>query len=197
MYQWIESIRIEDGRVQNLVWHQKRVAETFEKFAPFLEPFSLHAIVEKLNIPSEGVYKLRLLYNLREIVKLDISSYSMRTISKFHLVELPDISYSFKFEDRSSLNIEGPENTEPIILQRGLITDTSYSNLIFKNDEGWFTPTTYLLNGTMRQKLLFEGVIKEREIGGDDLSNYSHFKIINAMMPPGDSRLYDISFINI
>lgn len=47
----------------------------------------------------------------------------------------------------------------------------------------------------MRQKLLSEGAIKECKIAVEDIANYSHFKLINAMMPPEQALLYSIDLI--
>lgn len=195
MYRWIESMRVENGQVQNLAWHQKRVDNTFNSFAPDIAPLSLYFILAEVNLPHEGVFKLRLVYDLERIIDLQISNYTIQYISKFYLVDESEISYSFKFEDRACLDNLDHLEAEPIILQQELVTDTRYSNLIFRNDEGWFTPTSYLLNGTMRQKLLADGDVKECMIGINDLQHYTHFKMINAMMPLKDAILYDINLI--
>ena len=109
--------------------------------------------------------------------------------------ERNDINYSYKFEDRTFFDSVSHSEKEPIIVKQGLITDTRYSNLIFKKGSYWYTPSTFLLNGTMRQKLLREGFIQERRIGVEDLFNYSHFKLINAMMPPEQTLHYSINLL--
>lgn len=195
MFQWIESIRVVNGSPQNVYWHQKRMNETFMKFAGIVCPFSLDLIFRELSFPKTGKHKLRIVYNLREIVELEIIPYSIRLISKFYMVERDEIDYAYKFEERRSLNSIDHIDSEPIIVQNGLITDTRYSNLIFKKDNRWYTPSSFLLNGTMRQKLLAEGAIFESKIGVDDLFNYSHFKMINAMMPLECALLYNIGLL--
>lgn len=195
MFRWIESIRVVSGIPQNLYWHQKRMDETFEQFAAIACPFSLHAIFNDMRFPQLGLHKLRIVYNLNKIEKIEISAYSIREISGFYLVERNDINYSYKFEDRTSIDSVNHSEKEPIIVKQGLITDTRYSNLIFKKGNYWYTPSTFLLNGTMRQKLLREGSIQECKIGVEDLFNYSHFKLINAMMPPEQALLYNIALL--
>lgn len=195
MCQWIESIRVVNGNPQNVYWHQKRMNKTFMQFTGVVCPFSLDLIFRELSFPKTGKHKLRIVYNLREIVELEIIPYSIRLISKFYLVERDDIDYAYKFEERRSLDSIDHIDAEPIIVQNGLITDTRYSNLIFKKDNCWYTPSSFLLNGTMRQKLLAEGAIFECKIGVNDLLNYSHFKMINAMMPPEQAVLYRVDLL--
>ena len=84
---------------------------------------------------------------------------------------------------------------EIIIVQNGQITDTSYSNLVFFDGEKWITPTTYLLNGTMRQSLLQTKQIIEKPIQVEDLNRFESFKLINAMMDLEESPELPISII--
>ena len=81
------------------------------------------------------------------------------------------------------------ENEEIIIVKDGLVTDSSYSNLVFRQGNVWYTPSTYLLNGVKRQRLLQQEFIFEREIRPEDLDKYSKVSLINAMLDPGDISL--------
>ena len=84
---------------------------------------------------------------------------------------------------------------EIIIVKNNHLTDTSYSNVLFKKRKEWFTPKTYLLNGVQRQNLLKNKKIKEAEITLQNLKEYSHFQIINAMNDFDDMFVYPISKI--
>ena len=84
---------------------------------------------------------------------------------------------------------------EIIIVKNNHLTDTSYSNVLFKKGKEWFTPKTYLLNGVQRQNLLKNKKIKEAEITLQNLKEYSHFQIINAMNDFDDMFVYPISKI--
>lgn len=90
--------------------------------------------------------------------------------------------YSFKFEDRKEFErMKTKAKTEEIIVvNNNHITDTSYTNILFCKGKEWFTPTTYLLNGVMRQHLLHEKKIKETEITLQNIKEFSHFQLINA-----------------
>ena len=52
-----------------------------------------------------------------------------------------------------------------IIVRNGLITDSSYANLIFFDGREWITPKVPLLEGTCRARLLASGKIKTGNIG--------------------------------
>jgi 4-amino-4-deoxychorismate lyase len=75
------------------------------------------------------------------------------------------------------------------------ITDTSYSNLIFKKGKDWFTPKSFLLNGVQRQHLLKTKKIKEAEITLQNIHDFSHFQLINAMNNLDDQLIYPLGKI--
>jgi len=58
----------------------------------------------------------------------------------------------------------------------------TYSNVVFRKNGEFFTPHTYLLNGTKRQRLLRESIIKEAAITVDNLHEFEHVYLINAML---------------
>jgi 4-amino-4-deoxychorismate lyase len=96
-----------------------------------------------------------------------------------------EISYAHKFEDRHELNALYSKRElcdDILIVKQGLITDTSYANIVFKESDHWVTPTSYLLAGTMRQNLLDKKIITEDEIRVTDLARFKKFKLINAMV---------------
>ena len=74
-------------------------------------------------------------------------------------------------------------------MKQGQITDTSFSNVVFRACDGLYTPSAFLLNGTRRQRLLREGIVREREIRVADLTRYQGVFLINAMIDLSD-RVY-------
>ena len=104
--------------------------------------------------------------------------------------------YSFKFEDRKEFErMKTKAKTEEIIVVKTITLDTSYTNILFLKGKEWFTPTTYLLNGVMRQHLLNEKKIKETEITLQNIKEFSHFQLINAMNDFDDMFIYPIERI--
>lgn len=68
---------------------------------------------------------------------------------------------------------------------KGLLTDTSYSNITLFDGSRWVTPRQPLLRGTMRQSLLDDGVLAEQDIKAEDWNSFRQVSLINAMMPLG------------
>ncbi|MDX9791404.1 MAG: hypothetical protein RBT61_11275 [Candidatus Kapabacteria bacterium] len=84
-----------------------------------------------------------------------------------------------------------PEDAEPIFVKNGFVTDSSYTNLVFESDDGFFTPDSPLLEGTKRAALLDSGLIKSIAININSLSRYNKVHLINSMNDLGEST-YDI-----
>tara|TARA_Y100001972_G_scaffold128940_1_gene192862 strand:+ start:2939 stop:3529 length:591 start_codon:yes stop_codon:yes gene_type:complete len=189
MFRFLESICFRSDVYQLLDYHQVRVDQTFRRFYPDKTPLKLNEIMPELS-GNEKV-KVRLIYNELDH-EISVSKYLPKTISKLRLAYSDTLDYSFKYLDRSMLNqLLNPEqeNEEIIIVKDGLVTDSSYSNLVFRQGNVWYTPSTYLLNGVKRQRLLQQEVIFEREIRPEDLDKYSEVSLINAMLDPGDISL--------
>ncbi len=196
MSQFIESIKIEDQKAYLLDFHQKRVNETFAHFGAE-GSINLEKIFKDLQHDEDGLYKWRVVYDLQKNVKTQLIPYAIAEIENFQLVENNDIDYSYKSEDRKEfeqLKVKA-KTDEIIIVKNNHITDTSYSNLLFLKDETWYTPTTYLLNGVQRQHLLKNKKIKEAEITLQNIREFTHFQLINALNDFDDMFIYPIERI--
>lgn len=196
MSQFIESIKIEDKKIFLLDLHQKRVDDTFAHFGKE-SSINLAEIFKNLEHDEDGLYKLRISYDLDKNFRTQLIPYAISEISNFQLVVNNIYDYSFKFEDRKELEkmLRHAKSSEIIIVKNNHITDTSFSNLLFKKGKEWFTPSTYLLNGVQRQYLLKNKKIKEAEITLQNIAEYSHFQIINAMNDFDDMFIYPIARI--
>ena len=196
MSQFIESIKIEDQKAFLLDLHQKRVNQTFAHFGKE-GSIDLAKIFKNLEHDEDGLYKLRIVYDLDKKFTTQLIPYAIPEIENFQLVENNSYDYSFKFEDRKEFErMKTKAKTEEIIVvKNNHITDTSYTNILFLKGKEWFTPTTYLLNGVMRQHLLHEKKIKETEITLQNIKEFSHFQLINAMNDFDDMFIYPIERI--
>ena len=196
MSQFIESIKIEDKKIFLLDLHQKRVDDTFAHFGKE-SSIKLAEIFKNLEHDEDGLYKLRISYDLDKNFRTQLIPYAISEISNFQLVVNNIYDYSFKFEDRKELEkmLQQAKSSDIIIVKNNHITDTSFSNLLFKKGKEWFTPSTYLLNGVQRQYLLKNKKIKEAEITLQNIAEYSHFQIINAMNDFDDMFIYPIARI--
>ena len=196
MSRFIESIKIEDQKAFLLDLHQKRVNQTFAHFGKE-GSIDLVKIFKNLEHDEDGLYKLRIVYDLDKKFTTQLIPYAIPEIENFQLVENNSYDYSFKFEDRKEFErMKTKAKTEEIIVvKNNHITDTSYTNILFLKGKEWFTPTTYLLNGVMRQYLLHEKKIKETEITLQNIKEFSHFQLINAMNDFDDMFIYPIERI--
>ncbi|KIC61909.1 aminotransferase class IV [Chryseobacterium taiwanense] len=196
MSQFIESIKVEDQEVFLLELHQKRINQTFSHFGKE-GSIDLKKIYEKLEHDEDGLFKLRFVYDLDKKVRTQMIPYAIPEIADFQLVENNSFDYSFKSEDRKELDkMKMKAKTEEIIIvKNNHITDTSFSNLLFLKGKDWFTPSTYLLNGVQRQNLLKQKKIKEAEITLQNIKQFSHFQLINALNDFDDMFIYPIDRI--
>ena len=188
MCQFVETICIENGKSRNLSYHVQRLNLTMRTFFPESKAIGEHELLT--DIPNvQGLQKARVVYDENGITERSFAPYSIRKINSIAIVEGNDISYSWKSTDRSALmrlREKAPDYDEVIIIKNGCVTDTSYTNLCFFDGKEWLTPDTPLLRGTMRQKLLDEGIIREARILKSDLNKFQSVSLINAMMPLGE-----------
>ena len=196
MSQFIESIKVEDQEIFLLEFHQKRVDNTFAHFGKE-GSVDLAKIYKHLEHDEDGLFKLRIDYDLDKKVRTQMMPYAIPELQDFQLVENNSFDYSFKSEDRKELEKMKMKSKaeEIIIVKNNHITDTSYSNLLFKKGKDWFTPSTYLLNGVQRQHLLKNKKIKETEITLQNLKEFSHFQMINALNDFDENFIYPIGRI--
>jgi 4-amino-4-deoxychorismate lyase len=184
MSRLIESIRLYDGAFSRLEFHQARIDNSFQQIYKSSSKWQLEAFLKNQEIPAKGLYKCRVVYDDRS-VEVEFAPYQAKPIQTLRLVEDNEIEYGHKWEDRDQLNklfaMRGNYD-DILIVKNDLITDTLYANIVFKKSGKWFTPQSRLLNGSMRQFLLQQGVIEEREISLANFREYEQFKLINAML---------------
>lgn len=196
MSQFIESIKVKDQKLFLLEFHQKRVNETFAHFGKE-GSLDLEKIYQKLEHSDDGLYKLRIVYDLEKKYKTQLIPYAFPQIDTFQLVENNTLDYSFKFEDRTAFTqmTQTAKAEEIIIVKNNHITDSTYANMLFLKGKQWFTPSTFLLNGVQRQHLLKSKKIKETEITLQNLKEFTHFQIINAMNTQDNDFVYPMEKI--
>ena len=176
----LETIKIENGEVFNLPYHQKR----FDKSR--LDLFGDTAVIDLSTVieaPKKDLYRCRILYDT-QIHSTEYISYQTKVIRTLKVVPA-HIEYPYKYVNRDAfdtLQQNYPDFDEIIIEKDGLITDTTIANLAFYDGMYWLTPETPLLQGTMRAKLLDEKVIIKAPIQKKDLGKYTHVALMNAMI---------------
>ncbi len=200
-----ETIRIEGGAAMHLSYHQARMdrsrRELFGRGAGGNAggPHGEIDLVAAIRVPGDllpGIHRCLVEYGER-IDHITFTSYTPREIRSLTLVEADDIVYDHKLTDRSALERlrEGRTGDDILIVRRGLVTDSSAANVVFRDGDGWVTPAEPLLPGTTRERLLEEGKITTATIRPRDLARYSGAVLINAMVGFREERSIDIADI--
>jgi 4-amino-4-deoxychorismate lyase len=153
-----------------------------------------------LNIPTHlknRTVKCSVAYGI-EIIDVKFDLYQIRPVNSLQIVNDNVIDYSFKYADRANLNtlfqMRG-QSDDILIVKDGLITDTSYANIIFNRNEKWYSPQNPLLRGTRLEFYLQENRITPALLHPKDLSFFSEARIINAMISIENSPVIQIENI--
>lgn len=198
--QFVETIKIENGKAQGLAYHQERMEKTIRHFFPSLYQVFLPSL-EKTLTPKDymNLYKARVVYGELGVEKVEYAPYIMRTITSLQVVEDDTIEYCFKSTDRNHINALAAKKgncDEIIIVKHGLLTDTSFTNLAVYDGSHWLTPKRPLLPGTKRASLLNRGIIEEADISLQNLANAQKVSLFNAMIEFGKMEI-PISNVNL
>lgn len=185
MFRLIESIRLEDGECFNLHYHQQRMDESILLLAGMENKIQLDSFLQNHNLPATGKFKCRIVYSEMGGIEMGITPYESRSINSLKIIHDNTIDYSFKFADRAALNnlfTQRNDCDDILIVKNELVTDASYSNVVFFDGLRWITPAQPLLKGTMRQQLLDAGVIHEDAIRVDQIPLFNKVRLINALL---------------
>ena len=180
----VESLKLKNGVVQNLEYHQARLNRAMNELFPDAEKIDL---AKAIIIPEScifGVFKVRILYG-SAFGNIEIEPYVARMIQSLKVVHQESVDYHLKYTDRQILKqlfAQREDCDDIIIVKNGLATDSFAANLLFFDGKTWFTPTTPLLKGTKRQLLLDRGIISEKEIREEDIFGFQKVGLINAMI---------------
>lgn len=191
MCQLLESIYLNNGVFRNLDYHQERMNKSSQTLFGTNSPELVVSLANKI-IPSSGLFKVRISYDII-IRNIEFFEYQIKPITSLKLVYDNQILYDHKFSDRvrfDKLLEQRKDADEILIVKNGLITDASYANIIFKKENRWFTPNTYLLNGVMRQTLLNNKSIEVADISEINFREYESCKLINAMLGINASEIH-------
>ena len=184
MYPLFETLCIDNGRICNAEWHCRRFETSYSSLYRRCPTYSL---LDNTHIPSEyrtGRFRLRISYN-ESSTKTEIEPYITKDITRLKVWAVaPSFDYSLKYTDRSVLNYlfsQRGDCDDVLIIKNGMVTDTSVCNIVFFDGQKWITPSTPLLCGTARARLLTDGTIEERPIAESDIHKFEAFRLINAL----------------
>jgi 4-amino-4-deoxychorismate lyase len=193
----LESIRILDGQAELLPYHQRRINRSRRMHYAKSPSLKLEKVMENLEIPAKGLYKLRIEYGA-DVIKQEIIPYHTRAVNSLKLVGADGIAYGRKYVDRSSIRrcLEKKGHCDDILMvQHGHLTDSSYANIALFDGKHWHTPAWPLLRGTRREMLLEKKIIRPSVIRARDLKSFQSIRLMNAMLRWEEGPTLDISEI--
>lgn len=176
----METIKISNGIYQNLPFHQWRIDWSRKRLG-----YRDRLLLKLPPPPQHGIFRVRVLYS-KEIEEIQILPYTPKKFQTFSLAYDDHIDYSLKFANREAIEklqkkyLNGKDDI--LIVQKGLIRDSSIANIAFWNGESWITPKTPLLKGTTRERLLRAGELVEKDIGVDEVEQFQKMALMNALL---------------
>jgi 4-amino-4-deoxychorismate lyase len=190
MSRLFETIKVRNGVVFNIEAHTARMNRSRSIVFGCTDTIDLR---EALQVPTGNdgvVYKCRVEYS-RTIERIEFLPYTIKSVNTLTLVESDSAEYDFKWIDRSIFDklLENTGADDILIIKNGLITDSSFANIVFFDGTNWVTPSTPLLRGTKREQLLRDKKISEVEIRKGDLHLFTQAKLINAMIDLEESPI--------
>ncbi len=202
---FLEAIRLHNGEAQNMSYHLQRMEASIASCTDRRQTTAnaqqiaakALALAEDMRTKNTALQecetlKLRFSYSPAGLNQLELRPYSKAHIQKLHIRQLPhnlplEQIYSFKYCDRQLFSQlkSGLEATDDIILvYNKRITDAGFASLAFRKAGGkWQTPSTPLLPGTSRTRLLQSGEIGEAEITIQNCTDFDEVCLFNAMLP--------------
>ena len=189
----LETIKCEDGTISNLTYHQKRCNQSRKELYQITDTLDLASVIIP---PKNGLYRCRIIY-AEHIESIEYIPYTPKKINGLKVVS-SSLDYHLKYTNRDTFTklLSLHNDVDDLIIEKeGYLTDTTIANIAFYNGKQWITPSKPLLKGTMRQKLIDEGVLQTKQIKKEDLSNYSQVALINAMVGFKILNHFNIHFI--
>lgn len=173
----LETLLSQDGKLQHLDYHEKRLHASYKELYGTHPPFTLHDVTPPL-VRS----RCRVVYDKQT---LDVNYFNYTPIYKRHFaIVSTTIDYHLKYLDRDYFNTQQKLHTDVddiIYLKNNLVTDTSIANIACFIDNQWLTPLHPLLKGTTRQRLLETKKLKEEPITLEMLKNADSIALMNAL----------------
>ena len=176
----LETIRCVDGSPCHLEYHQQR-SDSSLKALGYNARYDLASIIKP---PDKRLYRCRMIYDAAD-VSIEYIPYTKRAVRKLRPVHADTLKYALKYADRSAIDrlfAQRGDADDILIIQNGLVTDTSIANIAFFDGQRWLTPKNPLLKGTTRARMLDEREIVEYDIELRDLGRFRCFALLNAMV---------------
>jgi 4-amino-4-deoxychorismate lyase len=165
-------------------YHQKR----YEKTLRHVSTCEAKNLLEFLTPPKKGLFRCRMDYEIVDgecNIKSSYFEYKKREITSLKLLHDNEIEYEFKSANRDKIDELFATRglcDDILIVKNSLIKDTTIANIAFWDGVKWVTPSSPLLAGTTRERLLAGKKIFEEEIYERDLKRFQKVALMNAMI---------------
>jgi 4-amino-4-deoxychorismate lyase len=182
-----ETVKVQNRRLYNIEAHNLRAVSSRRVVLGLKDKFDLRDFISLPNNIDNGLYKCRIVY-AQTVQEVEFLPYIPKQIRSLQLVHDDAIQYEHKYLDRLCFEklLQSAQADDILVVQHGFITDVSFANVILYDGKNWVTPARPLLCGIKRQILLERRVIQERKIALNDLQQFKHAALINAMLDIGD-----------
>lgn len=184
MCRFIEALRIEDGRIYDVLLHNARLNRTLAENGVHLpSPVRLEAFIHPEGHRERT--KCHVDYGMEGVEGITYAPYRPRLVRSLALVDGGAVDYRFKYADRSRLDAlfaERGRADDVLIVRNGFLTDTTIANVALYDGCQWVTPAHPLLEGTKRRRLLAQGILVEKDIPVAGIFAYRKICTLNAML---------------
>jgi 4-amino-4-deoxychorismate lyase len=176
---FLETILAQEGELPFLPWHQRRLERTLLRHGIAAD----YRLADLLAPPRQGRWRCRVVYDAGGM-RAEYLPYTPRIVKTLRAVEDDRIAYRDKTTERGALEalfaLRGGAD-DVLIVQEGLITDTTVANVACLLGGEWLTPASVLLEGTARARLLFEGRLREADITLAEARTAEKIAVMNAL----------------
>lgn len=183
MYPFIETVRVCNGKIDNLPYHEARMNRTRREVLNQQNDLSLEAMIKTAAVNKQGLYKCRIEYR-EAIEKIELIPYKTPQIKNLMMIDADHLDYTHKSANRTALDEIRKQAigcSDALIIQEGLVTDTTFCNVALFDGYHWFTPASPLLKGTKRAQLIESEILIERDIPACMVKDFKLIMLFNAM----------------
>lgn len=173
-----ETIQVKEFHPLHLEYHLKRAnAATSQGLQ-----FDVKSII---SVPHAGKFRVKVIFDHQgNFVDVEVYEYVQRKIESIRLIHT-EIDYSKKYLQRSAIDrlfMQRGQCDDILMVKNNLITDTSIANIALYHQNGWITPKTPLLKGTVRERYIQKHGLREQDITIELLLRAPRIALMNAMI---------------
>jgi 4-amino-4-deoxychorismate lyase len=179
----LESIKVINGKVCNLPFHERRANRSRKILFGLARPLNLKKAIVVPEEFKKGLVKCRMIYG-ESIESVSFIPYSAKKIHSAKIIVSDQVSYSHKYEKRPELDdlySKKGDHDEIIIIKNGFVTDAYYYNVVFEKNGKFITSDTPLLRGIQRERLIHSKKVQVIPIRIEDISSFDRVHFVNAL----------------